>query len=134
MSQNGDKLLVYKEKAIIYSPARNVIVNVGPVIIQNQAGGETANQPTAKKITVEVRNGTAESGKARQAADALIATGRYDVVRVTEAVKNDYTKTVVVNAKGANVSEIERAYGVTAAALPDGEAATTADVLIIVGN
>ncbi len=36
---NGDVVLVYQKaaKAIVYSPSRNVIVNVGPVIMQNPA-------------------------------------------------------------------------------------------------
>lgn len=34
----GDKVLVYlqNQQAIIYSPSRNMIVNVGPVVINNQ--------------------------------------------------------------------------------------------------
>jgi len=38
-AQNGDVVLVYQKamQAIIYSPTRNVIVNVGPVYYQNQA-------------------------------------------------------------------------------------------------
>jgi len=34
---NGDVVLVYQKsaKAIVYSPSRNMIVNVGPVIMQN---------------------------------------------------------------------------------------------------
>jgi hypothetical protein len=35
-SQNGDIVLVYKKalKAIIYSPTKNIIVNVGPVSVE----------------------------------------------------------------------------------------------------
>ena len=38
-AQNGDVVLVYQKamQAIIYSPTRNVIVNVGPVYYQNQS-------------------------------------------------------------------------------------------------
>ena len=38
-SINGDVVLVYQKaaKAIVYSPSRNIIVNVGPVVLQNQA-------------------------------------------------------------------------------------------------
>ncbi len=34
---NGDVVLVYQKaaKAIVYSPSRNIIVNVGPVVLQN---------------------------------------------------------------------------------------------------
>lgn len=44
---NGDVVLVYQKaaKAIVYSPSRNVIVNVGPVILQQP----TATATTTKK-------------------------------------------------------------------------------------
>ena len=37
-SKNGDVVLVYQKasKAIVYSPDRNVIVNVGPIFLQDQ--------------------------------------------------------------------------------------------------
>ena len=37
-AKNGDVVLVYQKnaKAIVYSPERNVIVNVGPVVLQDQ--------------------------------------------------------------------------------------------------
>ena len=38
---NDDKLIIYKQKAIIYSPLRDLIINVGPVFIQE--GEEPVN-------------------------------------------------------------------------------------------
>jgi len=37
-ANNGDVVLVYQRasKAIVYSPERNVIVNVGPIVLQDQ--------------------------------------------------------------------------------------------------
>jgi hypothetical protein len=37
-SENGDVVLIYKQalKAIIYSPAKNVIINVGPVTVEDE--------------------------------------------------------------------------------------------------
>jgi hypothetical protein len=48
-SQNGDILMVYTGigKAIVYSPARDLIVNVGPV----QMGNPTAPAPVATTTT-----------------------------------------------------------------------------------
>lgn len=48
---NGDKLLIYPkaQKAIIYSPSRGVLVNVGPVYFNNDQAQTTA--PAAKKAT-----------------------------------------------------------------------------------
>ena len=46
---NGDVVLVYQKaaKAIVYSPSRKLIVNVGPVILQNQPAAAVAS--TTKK-------------------------------------------------------------------------------------
>jgi hypothetical protein len=47
-AQNGDIVLVYQKaaKAIVYSPTRNVIVNVGPIFLQNQQA-QTPAQTTS---------------------------------------------------------------------------------------
>lgn len=48
-AEDGDMLLVYQEKAIIYSPTRDLIVNVGPVLIEppaEQANAQTPPVPT----------------------------------------------------------------------------------------
>lgn len=41
-AKNGDVVLVYQKaaKAIVYSPERNVIVNVGPIFLQDQQAQE----------------------------------------------------------------------------------------------
>ena len=48
-SINGDVVLVYQKaaKAIVYSPTRNIIVNVGPVVLQDQSAAATTT--SAKK-------------------------------------------------------------------------------------
>ena len=50
-SQNGDVVLVYQKaaKAIVYSPERNIIVNVGPVVLQDQPSTTTSTATTTKK-------------------------------------------------------------------------------------
>lgn len=35
-AKNGDKILIYSDRAFIYSPERGLLVNVGPVYFQNQ--------------------------------------------------------------------------------------------------
>ena len=55
-AQNGDKILIYVSlrKAIIYSPTRDIIVNVGPVYMDNPASTASStprapSAPTKKK-------------------------------------------------------------------------------------
>lgn len=50
-SSNGDVVLVYQKaaKAIIYSPERNLIVNVGPIFLQDQQAQTPSKTDTVKK-------------------------------------------------------------------------------------
>lgn len=40
-AKNGDKVIVYREKAIIYDPTSNRLVNVGPVYLQQESFDST---------------------------------------------------------------------------------------------
>ena len=43
-AQNGDKVIIYNDRAIIYNPTKNILVNVGPVYAQeNDSQGENEN-------------------------------------------------------------------------------------------
>ena len=46
---NGDVVLVYQKaaKAVVYSPSRNIIVNVGPIFLQDNTQTSTSTSPTA---------------------------------------------------------------------------------------
>lgn len=133
-AENGDKLLFYQDKAIIYSVKNDKLVNVGPVYNQ---GGQAA-KPTenlTNKLTVDVRNGSEKVGVGRVLADGLTAKGLCQIKEVTNAVKTSYPKTVLVNLTNKDVSALEKELGVKAVkAMPEGEAQSSADALIIVGN
>lgn len=47
-AENGDKILIYKDKAIIFSPTRNILVNVGPVYAQDS---QAVAVPESKEVT-----------------------------------------------------------------------------------
>lgn len=134
-AENGDKLLLYPDKAIIYSVKNDKLVNVGPVYNQNAQSAVAPSAQKAVKLSVEVRNGSEKVGAGRALADALAAKGLYDIKEVTNASKTVYSKTILVNLANKDVSALEKELGVKAVKeMPDGEAATGADALIIVGN
>lgn len=133
-AENGDKLLLYPDKAIIYSVKTGKLVNVGPVYNQ---GGQTTKQVEnlSNKLMVDVRNGSEKVGLGRTLADSLISKGLCQIKEVTNAVKTSYSKTILVNLTNKDVSVLEKELGVKAVGvLPEGEAPSQADVLIIVGN
>jgi len=56
-SQNGDVVLMYQKalKALIYSPERNIIVNVGPITPQDDAQVEEKAPVQTKATTTEAK-------------------------------------------------------------------------------
>lgn len=50
-TQNGDKVLVYVQarKAIVYSPERDIIVNVGPVFVDDEESANDDKSTTTNK-------------------------------------------------------------------------------------
>lgn len=139
-AQNGDIVLIYPEQAIIYSPERGVIVNVGPVVNQNgDVAGEqnaaTAQQTQTGDVSVEVRNGSTVAGRASTVGDEIDSLAGYAVTTTTNAKNKAYAETVIVNLKGRDVAALETKFGVKAVtAMPAGEAASLADVVVILGN
>jgi hypothetical protein len=131
-AKNGDKVLIYKDKAIIYDPAANQIVNVGPVLAAaDQLSGAATN---TLPISIEVRNGSRIIGAANDLGDKLKAAG-FNVAVVGNAASADYQATVLVNLTGKDVKVLEAQLNLTATdKLPSGEASSSQDVVIILGN
>lgn len=121
---NGDKLLIYSQKALIYSPSRDILVNVGPIYVSD-----------LPELVVDVRNGSDVGGAATELGELLISKFGYDVISVGDADDFDYEETVLVNLGGVDVAILEQELGVTAVTeLPSGEANSEADVVIIIGG
>ncbi len=151
---NGDQLLLFPRnlKAVLWSPSRNVIVNVGPIQqpqSASAAAGIQTNTPASAPLTVattpiilsvEIRNGTGKTGRASTVADQLRSNAGYSVTKVTDANKKDYTKTIVFS----RVKDDSRKQAINTLAamlngdlvdkLPNGEKNTDADVLVILGG
>lgn len=148
-AENGDKLLVWSDKAVLYSPRRDVVLAVLPIAYATDgeptSGSTTSTStpsdttPTATETqapTIEVRNGTSRSGLARGATDKAKADG-FTTVAPGDAKDRAYTKTVFMVKAGASfpVSEPKLAALLKAEkveVLP-GEVASTADILVILG-
>lgn len=144
---NGDQLLLFSRslKAVIYSPSRNKIVNAGP-IQQDQAAVATAvakqNVPAQvlpNAVSVEIRNGSGKDGFGLTFAEQIGKDSRFSVARVTDAKSNDYKNTVVVDiakkfAERDAVNALASTLGASViSVLPNGEASSNADIVIILG-
>lgn len=141
-TRNGDVVLVYADKVFVYSPERDQLVNVGPLYFQNQQGEPIpppaptpAPAPVTDKTTLDIRNGSKTAGVAQTLSQDLGASGDYEVVNTANAANTDYAGTVLVNLGGKDVSDLEARFGVSAVdSLPEGEASSAADVVIIIGG
>lgn len=142
---NGDKLVVYPQakQAFIYSPSRNKIVNVGPLLIDDAPVGENAQgateQVSASTISIEVRNGSNTTGKATDTSNELKAlASNISISEVTNAANKEYNGNVVVSSvpdMAATAQQIAQEIDAQVVnSLPSGEASTQADILVIVGN
>ncbi len=153
-AQNGDQLLIFPTKLVLFRPSQNKVVNISaPAGLQQDtnvatnaavAAGENASStPSSTKpealteeLSVEIRNGSGVPGLAGKYKTALAK----DVTRATvnktgNAANEDYSETVIVYTKAKNISDIENVFKVKSiGTLPAGEATTNADVLVILGK
>lgn len=133
LSQNGDQLLVYPDKAFIYRPSEDKLINVGPVY---RADDQNQGAPASQDIKLELRNGSRKTGAARVLADQLAGLSGYAISQITNAATSTYDLTDIINLTGKNISPIQQQLGINSSAnqLPPGEARSNADVVVIVGN
>lgn len=129
-AQNGDKTLIYNNAkiAILYSPERNLILNVSPISVN----------PEAQNLKVALYNGTNTTGLTQVAENNLKESHKeFEIVKKTNAVKSDYVKSIVIDLTGSN-SQITAPLAAEIKAevkpLPEGEIPPEgADILIILG-
>ena len=144
-ASDGDKILIYSEKAFIYNPEKNILVNVGPVYFEDKATTtaeegtepvvETPPVPEVQKINLEIRNGSNTVGIAQELANNLSVRDIYNIVGIKNAVNSEYAGIILVNLSGEDVSDLESMLGVTAVdVLPEGETDAQAGVVVIIGN
>lgn len=122
-TKDGDKLLVYSQKAIIYRESENKLINVGPVYFDNEP------------LSLDIRNGSRVAGLAFQTEEYLAENEIYEIISTTIPVKGYYEGNIVVNLGKKDVSVL--AMGLNAEIItefPAGEAESEADVIIILGE
>ncbi len=150
---NGDQLLLFPRnvKAILYSPSRNKIVNVGPIQQSDTAATaapapkNTATAPAVSisitdTLSVEIRNGTGKTGYVAEVANKINSLSGYSVIKTTDAGKKDYARTVIFNRSNSDGKKqlasmlAATLNGDLVTKLPNGEKDTEADVLVILGG
>jgi len=143
-AHNGDKVLIYVQakKAIIYDAANDILVNVGPVFIENPSQGASDNQAVSTStstLLVEVRNGSTVKGAGAVLGEELKKNSAFNIVNVDNAANTDYQGYTIVDLSQGKADllsalQTKLSGAKVVKALPTGEKPTTAEVLVIVGN
>lgn len=154
-AQKGDKVIVYQsvQKAILYRPSTNRIVEMAPLNLQSSASvagatDQTTPSPTSTPVTTEeavakaklvIYNGTTTTGLAARAETKLLAaTGdKYEVVNTGNAMKRDYAETVIVvinDQMQPAADMLSQNTGAEIVDMPEGEVPPEADLLLIIGQ
>jgi len=134
-AKNGDKLLIYPDRAILFDEEKNIIVNVAP-ILKEPVTNTTTDENT---LTIELRNGSKNTENLTDVNGKITELGEsYIVSNTTEASNTNYTGTVIYNLGNADPTLLtdlaEKLNAKIETALPEGEAESTAGVVIIVGE
>lgn len=124
----GDRILVYPDRAIIYRPRQNIIVNVSSVSIVKTAD-------TGESWTIEIRNGSQVKGAATKMAESLKTDSLFQVQAAANAFKDDYQGNQIINFSAKDASELAKKFNATVLTeLPKDEATSSADIILILGN
>lgn len=134
-AQNGDRLAVWSDKAVLYSPERDEVESV--LVFQTTSTASTAAL-AAERATVEIRNGSGVVGLSGPLAEKLRALGLNVIKTTTTRVKQVYPTTLVMKT-GSRVlpasAQVLASYGsAVASTTVPGEAPVSADFLIILGK
>jgi hypothetical protein len=143
-AQNGDRVLIFTnaKKAILYRPATDKIIEVGPITIsdQQESAATPASEPTpTTPVKTLLYNGTNTTGLTRTAEKMLTEKKlAVTVIGRENAAKQDYTKTVVIDLTGkhkATAGQLAKELGGGVGSLPEGEERPTgSEIIVILGS
>lgn len=152
-AQNGDKVIVWKSRAVIFSESRDRIVSVATAKPLLVAGSSTIsdNSATSSSLltqsqlieqqiastTIEIRNGSRKNGAGRVLKDSLSKSG-LNISKVGDA-GSVYEGTRIIDLTGGKSTAVldlilKSTSGTVVTALPETERATDSQVLILIGR
>jgi flagellar basal body-associated protein FliL len=146
-AQNGDKILIYTQRAIIYDSDENRIINVAPIIRQPtpeavEPDTESTTTDEETPLTIELRNGSTTGG-VTNTYEEQINNNLGEDYSVTEkgnaTMGGVYTGVVIYDLTGGAKSTLVQALADELGAIvetefPSGERDGSADVVVIIGN
>jgi len=152
-AENGDRLLVWSDKAVLYSTRMDKLLSVMPIALLNasqQAANQTVGnqppQPTSdqqqttvlsENAKIQVLNGTATPGMAKKLS-AVLAQNQIKVATMGDAKDKTYAKTIIVKLSDkpltATLQALQTVLNAEVVSAPSAEKGLSGDVAIIVGT
>ena len=136
LAKNDDVVVIYvrAKKAFLFDPFANRVLNVGPVVTDDNTEDNIVNE---NAVSVEVRNGTETVGRGEEVAQQVSNLDEnFEVLPATNA-DGKYLKTVIVN-NGTDaelIAKVEAALGSSAIdTVPEGERNSSAKILVLIGE
>jgi hypothetical protein len=132
----GDKLIVWSDRAVLYSPQRDVVLAALVAPDTRGVNGAEAAVSSLQGMTVEIRNGSGVPGATKWLVDRLQESG-YAAVATKNAEKVYETTLVVPGSEKSRTADLESFLPLSGGAigdLPAGEKSPTTDLLIILGK
>ena len=127
-------------QAILFRPSTNKIINVAPIVIDQQ-GGVNENTPVSQKpadLKIAYYNGTEIVDLSEQAEKLIKSTyPNYQTDALANATKKDYKETLVIDLSYTHSQEAEdiaKLLSGKVSSLPEGENRSDADILVILGK
>jgi len=136
-AQNGDKLLVWSDKVVVFSSTKDRVLVVMPINTDNQVAAGQNSVQEKSSLSIEVRNGSTKAGAAKVLSEQLKTDG-FSLINPNDASRKNFPATLVYNFSGKASSEflteLVRITGGKVVDKVEGERPTNADVLIILGG
>ncbi len=144
-AENEDKVIIFvkAQKAILYRPSWNKIIEVARIDTIDQKKAETgvstaSAQTKMEKTNLIVLNGTNVSGLTNKLSEKLSGTGEFVVSSKTNAKRLDYEKSLIVDlGVGKQKAEVVLAtlgVGQIVDRMPEGEATPSSQLVVILGT
>lgn len=153
-ASQGDKVLIWSDKAVVYSESLDKLVAVTTALPPTFAGTtstqelisdmeegdeepEEAESDELEEVSIEIRNGSRVPGAASKLRTQLTKE-ELNIVRIGDAA-NSYEGTRIIDlTEGKAISSIQKIVeateGTVSVEMPEGEPETGSDILIIIGT
>ncbi len=141
-AQNGDRVLRWSNKVVLYSPSQDRVLAVLPMIPSPSATSSLSVQAISTKsdqqeqAVIEVRNGSRIPGAGASMVKKLAAAG-LSVLPPSDAKNKTYRKTIIFKANNKALPQtlrtLQSIIPAQLASVAAGEKMTTSDFLVILG-